>query len=165
MVVGKSLITRRTDKFYESCYWNVWVAKLKYQVSANIEISIKQCKNGRFYIYEGQNRRNHNITAKYTTSRPAIFHVPVDSGAMIVFMTTNNFRNNVEKQGTGLFSVQISGTEYSMLERPFLGQPPFLFWATIGVILFMLMLIYGCCYQCWAKVCKKSRPVQDKYLE
>jgi len=71
------------------------VPKLTYRTTAVIQISIESCNNGRFYIYEGTSRYKHNITAKYSTSTPQNFEIPVEPGALIVFMTTNNLENEV----------------------------------------------------------------------
>ena len=95
----RTVIERRTSKYYESCWWSVAVADDTFKSDSNIKITIDKADRGLFYIYEGKARQNATFISDSTAKED--FTIKIDSGALIFFMS------NKKRSGTGAFTVTV----------------------------------------------------------
>jgi len=90
-----------------------------------------------------------------------IFEVPVDNGAIVVFMTGSGEEREGEYEGTGSFIVSITGAKYPVWEWPFLGLPPstssLIIYSIIGFLLLLTVSILYCCCCCRSKKNKEEK--------
>jgi len=86
----KMVIKPRNAFIYEACYWKISAEKGQYQETAQIAIYINRTHNGEFWIYEGSDRHDVKFVVPNNASavaRDTPYLVPVNSGAIVVFMT------------------------------------------------------------------------------
>lgn len=123
ITIPNSLIWPRKDTSYESCYWIAEAPEGKYQATAKINVRIDECQNGRFFIYEGRSRSAAILRLEQDSPllEPNNINIPVNSGAIIVFMTVNDApKPSIEVpdnqySGVGKFTVSVIGEEIPFL--------------------------------------------------
>ena len=133
------------------------VPELSWRRTAEVEIQIEGQEEGGFFIYDGTSRENS--TLKYNATVGA-YRVPVDDGAIIVFMTKPVKFKKKNYNGSGSFTITISGQPYPFYEVPFLGHPWYLMNITLAILSLLIILttVLSICY------CRKKK-AEKKALE
>ena len=153
-IARKMVIKPRFVSVYEACYWVITAADTHFAADSTIDIWINRTNRGEYWIYEGSDR--HNVTTVVANNasayeRDAPYRVPVNSGAIVVFMTEKAGASSSRTYGgSGQFSYKISGGTYAFYERPFVNQPKYIMKAAIygSIGLALLCMLVFCCICC-----------------
>ena len=149
------VIKPRLVKIYEACYWVITAPDNLYAADSTIDIWINRTNRGEYWIYEGSDR--HNVTGVVANNASALtrntpYRVPVNKGAVVVFMTERTrVSTSSSYGGSGSFSYKISGGTYAFYERPFVNQPKYIMFTAIYVTIALALLCF-CMLCCVCKI-------------
>ena len=114
-----------------------------------LEITVNYLNSSNLFIYEGTDRHNASvfIEGNATAVAGAPYRIPASSNVILVMQTVAG-----GGAGAGSFSYKVSGFEYPIWEKPFLGEETWKWFAALIMALLVplltLVLLTVCICRC-----------------